>query len=105
MNRRGSSEGRSNGSHLKCVDGGNAPYCVLSVLLPQVEAFDTSVNLYGQFAFLLWRSVYITKQVGGVGCHVELAHGCMLMGSTTVRHKGLAPARTSMIKVTTQCWP
>lgn len=31
----------------------------------QVEAFDTSVNLYGQFAFLLWRSVYITKQVGG----------------------------------------
>lgn len=29
----------------------------------QVEAFDTSVNLYGQFAFLLWRSVYITKQV------------------------------------------
>lgn len=31
--------------------------------LTQVEAFDTSVNLYGQFAFLLWRSVYITKQV------------------------------------------
>lgn len=34
----------------------------------QVEAFDTSVNLYGQFAFLLWRSVYITKQVRPAEC-------------------------------------
>jgi hypothetical protein len=33
-----------------------------------VEAFDTSVNLYGQFAFLLWRSVYITKQVRLAQC-------------------------------------
>lgn len=24
---------------------------------------DLDVNLWGQFAFLLWRSVYITKQV------------------------------------------
>lgn len=31
--------------------------------LTQVEAFDTSLALYGSFAFLLWRSVYITKQV------------------------------------------
>lgn len=31
--------------------------------LTQVEAFDSSLNLYGSFAFLLWRSVYITKQV------------------------------------------
>jgi hypothetical protein len=36
------------------------------VFVLQVEAFDTSVNLYGQFAFLLWRSVYITKQVGAL---------------------------------------
>lgn len=40
------------------------PCCVAS----QVEAFDTSVNLYGQFAFLLWRSVYITKQVRLARC-------------------------------------
>eukprot|EP00882_Tetradesmus_deserticola_P001020 GHRQ01001105.1.p1 GENE.GHRQ01001105.1~~GHRQ01001105.1.p1 ORF type:complete len:649 (+),score=345.14 GHRQ01001105.1:241-2187(+) len=31
--------------------------------LTQVEAFDTSLNVYGRLAFLLWRSVYITKQV------------------------------------------
>ncbi|MEW5296877.1 MAG: hypothetical protein WDW36_000124 [Sanguina aurantia] len=29
----------------------------------QVEVFDLSVKLYGGLAFLLWRSVYITKQV------------------------------------------
>lgn len=29
----------------------------------QVEAFDASVGLYGRLAFLLWRSVYLTKQV------------------------------------------
>jgi NADH:ubiquinone reductase (non-electrogenic) len=29
----------------------------------QVEAFDTSLDVYGSLAFLLWRSVYITKQV------------------------------------------
>lgn len=28
-----------------------------------MEAFDISVKLYGALAFLLWRSVYITKQV------------------------------------------
>lgn len=31
--------------------------------LTQVEAFDSSIKLYGDFAYLLWRSVYITKQV------------------------------------------
>ncbi|KAF8058293.1 SPAC3A11.07 [Scenedesmus sp. PABB004] len=31
--------------------------------LTQVEAFDGSLDLYGSLAFLLWRSVYITKQV------------------------------------------
>ena len=35
--------------------------------LTQVEAFDASLGLYGGFAFLLWRSVYITKQVSGGG--------------------------------------
>lgn len=31
--------------------------------LTQIEAFDAEVGLEGRFAFLLWRSVYITKQV------------------------------------------
>lgn len=31
--------------------------------LTQIEAGENSLNLYGGFAFLLWRSVYITKQV------------------------------------------
>lgn len=47
--------------------------CCLSCCVLQVEAFDTSVNLYGQFAFLLWRSVYITKQVGIAGAYVMTA--------------------------------
>lgn len=29
----------------------------------QIETFDTSLDVYGSLAFLLWRSVYITKQV------------------------------------------
>lgn len=37
------------------------PRCTAHAL--QVEAFDTSLDLYGSLAFLLWRSVYITKQV------------------------------------------
>lgn len=47
---------------MQCING-----CIACATSLQVEAFDTSVNLYGQFAFLLWRSVYITKQVGGPG--------------------------------------
>jgi hypothetical protein len=46
------------------LDSVTARVAWLLLMLLQVEAFDTSVNLYGQFAFLLWRSVYITKQVG-----------------------------------------
>jgi NADH:ubiquinone reductase (non-electrogenic) len=38
--------------------------CACNPFCPaQVEAFDTSLNVYGSLAFLLWRSVYITKQV------------------------------------------
>jgi len=31
--------------------------------LPQVGQGGSSLNIYGSFAYLLWRSVYITKQV------------------------------------------
>ncbi len=37
---------------------------VLLMQTVQVEAFDrVALRLYGAFAYLLWRSVYITKQV------------------------------------------
>ena len=40
--------------------------------LTQVEAFDViNLKLYGSVAFLLWKSVYITKQVGA------WARGCL----------------------------
>ena len=41
-----------------------------SKALTQIEAGANSplaLKLYGSVAFLLWRSVYITKQVGGWG--------------------------------------
>jgi NADH dehydrogenase FAD-containing subunit len=34
-----------------------------SEAVAQVEAFDGKLNVWGQPAFLLWKSVYITKQV------------------------------------------
>lgn len=46
--------------------------------LTQIEAFDSTVNLYGAFAFLLWRSVYITKQVR---LCVGRVHGFIVVGT------------------------
>lgn len=47
--------------------------------LTQFEAGDASVALYGQFAYLLWRSVYITKQVG-LFCLTFSGDGVFLVG-------------------------
>lgn len=40
-------------------------WCSCFAWLAQVEAFEQTLKLYGDVAFFLWRSVYITKQVGG----------------------------------------
>ena len=44
--------------------------------LTQIEAGDSSLGLklYGSFAFLLWRSVYITKQVGRASYMLSLRY-------------------------------
>lgn len=58
--------------------------CVAALL--QVEAFDTSLDLYGQFAFLLWRSVYITKQVWARRRQQALARPSWPTGRTLQQH-------------------
>lgn len=32
--------------------------------LSQIDVFDLGLRLHGSLAFLVWKSVYITKQVG-----------------------------------------
>ena len=49
---------------LPCPALCRAPSAGNDKALTQVELFDSlQLNLYGALAFLLWRSVYITKQV------------------------------------------
>jgi hypothetical protein len=39
----------------------------------QVKVGDSTINVYGSLAFLLWRSVYLTKQVCATGVHPVLS--------------------------------
>ena len=66
--------------------------------LTQIEAPGApgSLKLYGSLAFLLWRSVYITKQVSprGDGC-CRAAHGVRIMKPLNLRLVVGIPVRYS----------